>query len=351
MAGRGAARRSPGGRSGGAAARARLPRGVTGWTGSRLPARLPGGCPGRRLLGRGDPPATFDDHEACATGCAATSAAAAASMADRVIARAAGRQRALRTGGGGCVPATRAGGIAIDTPERSPAQVAARRWNGAVACWTGTSNARTDLRARRQRAVRQTAGSVSDQQRTSSAPPDPPVIDVSLARRLIDGQFPQWSHLPITAVEVDGWDNRTFRLGAELTVRLPSGRLVRPAGRQGAALAAGARPAASAAHSDAGGQGRARLRVPVPVVGVSLARRRAGVEGADRRSARLRVHAGRVPHRPAPRRRDRGAGARASTTSTAAARWAPTRRRPSGRSTRSATRSPPTRSGGCGTTR
>ena len=48
-------------------------------------------------------------------------------------------------------------------------------------------------------------------------------IDVSLARRLIDSQFPQWSPLPITPVEVDGWDNRTFRLGPELTVRLPSG--------------------------------------------------------------------------------------------------------------------------------
>jgi hypothetical protein len=26
--------------------------------------------------------------------------------------------------------------------------------------------------------------------------PDPPQIDVSLARRLIDSQFPQWSRLP-----------------------------------------------------------------------------------------------------------------------------------------------------------
>jgi aminoglycoside phosphotransferase (APT) family kinase protein len=48
-------------------------------------------------------------------------------------------------------------------------------------------------------------------------------IDVSLARRLIDSQFPQWSQLPVAPVEVDGWDNRTFRLGSELTVRLPSG--------------------------------------------------------------------------------------------------------------------------------
>ena len=49
------------------------------------------------------------------------------------------------------------------------------------------------------------------------------MIDVSLARRLIAGQFPQWAHLPIRAVEFDGWDNRTFRLGSELSIRLPSG--------------------------------------------------------------------------------------------------------------------------------
>ena len=51
-----------------------------------------------------------------------------------------------------------------------------------------------------------------------------PAIDVSLARRLIDSQFPQWSQLPISAVEFDGWDNRTFRLGSELTSRGPTGR-------------------------------------------------------------------------------------------------------------------------------
>ena len=48
-------------------------------------------------------------------------------------------------------------------------------------------------------------------------------IDVALARRLVDAQFPRWSALAITEVAVDGWDNRTFRLGPELTVRLPSG--------------------------------------------------------------------------------------------------------------------------------
>jgi aminoglycoside phosphotransferase (APT) family kinase protein len=49
------------------------------------------------------------------------------------------------------------------------------------------------------------------------------MIDVSLARRLIGDQFPGWSHLPIAPVELDGWDNRTFRLGCELSVRLPTG--------------------------------------------------------------------------------------------------------------------------------
>jgi aminoglycoside phosphotransferase (APT) family kinase protein len=52
---------------------------------------------------------------------------------------------------------------------------------------------------------------------------EPPVIDAALARRLVDSQFPQWSELPVRGVELDGWDNRTFRLGDDLTVRLPSG--------------------------------------------------------------------------------------------------------------------------------
>jgi aminoglycoside phosphotransferase (APT) family kinase protein len=47
-------------------------------------------------------------------------------------------------------------------------------------------------------------------------------IDVTLVRRLVDAQFPQWAHLPITPVAVSGWDNRTFHLGTEMMVRLPS---------------------------------------------------------------------------------------------------------------------------------
>ncbi|WP_085370738.1 aminoglycoside phosphotransferase family protein [Leifsonia sp. NCR5] len=52
---------------------------------------------------------------------------------------------------------------------------------------------------------------------------EPPVVDAALARRLIDSQFPAWAALPIRPVELDGWDNRTFRLGDALSIRLPSG--------------------------------------------------------------------------------------------------------------------------------
>jgi aminoglycoside phosphotransferase (APT) family kinase protein len=47
-------------------------------------------------------------------------------------------------------------------------------------------------------------------------------IDEQLVRRLIGAQFPQWADLPMRAVIPGGIDNRTFRLGDELAVRLPS---------------------------------------------------------------------------------------------------------------------------------
>jgi aminoglycoside phosphotransferase (APT) family kinase protein len=48
-------------------------------------------------------------------------------------------------------------------------------------------------------------------------------ISAALVRRLVASRFPRWSDLPVTPVPVGGWDNRTFRLGGELLVRLPSG--------------------------------------------------------------------------------------------------------------------------------
>lgn len=47
-------------------------------------------------------------------------------------------------------------------------------------------------------------------------------IDVPLVRRLIDDQFPEWRGLTLRPVLPGGWDNRTFRLGEDLSVRLPS---------------------------------------------------------------------------------------------------------------------------------
>ncbi len=47
-------------------------------------------------------------------------------------------------------------------------------------------------------------------------------ITVALVRRLIAAQFPQWAGLPIVPAVPQGWDNRTFRLGANMSVRLPS---------------------------------------------------------------------------------------------------------------------------------
>lgn len=43
-----------------------------------------------------------------------------------------------------------------------------------------------------------------------------------LVKRLIRAQFPQWAELPVRPVLPGGWDNRTFRLGEEMSVRLPS---------------------------------------------------------------------------------------------------------------------------------
>lgn len=47
-------------------------------------------------------------------------------------------------------------------------------------------------------------------------------IDATLVARLLTGQFPEWAELPVVPVEPGGWDNRTFRLGDTMAVRLPS---------------------------------------------------------------------------------------------------------------------------------
>jgi len=47
-------------------------------------------------------------------------------------------------------------------------------------------------------------------------------IDEMLVRRLLAAQFPEWGDLPIEPVVVSGWDNRTFHLGENMLVRMPS---------------------------------------------------------------------------------------------------------------------------------
>ncbi|WP_369251507.1 aminoglycoside phosphotransferase family protein [Streptomyces sp. R41] len=47
------------------------------------------------------------------------------------------------------------------------------------------------------------------------------LIDADLVRRLLAAQFPQWAELPLSPVPLSGMDNATFRLGDDLSVRLP----------------------------------------------------------------------------------------------------------------------------------
>jgi aminoglycoside phosphotransferase (APT) family kinase protein len=48
-------------------------------------------------------------------------------------------------------------------------------------------------------------------------------IDAELARGLVVAQFPHWAGLEVRPVSHGGWDNLTFHLGDELSIRLPSG--------------------------------------------------------------------------------------------------------------------------------
>ena len=48
------------------------------------------------------------------------------------------------------------------------------------------------------------------------------VIDTELVAHLVTSQFPDWAGLELRTSAFDGHDNRTFRLGDDLAVRLPS---------------------------------------------------------------------------------------------------------------------------------
>ncbi len=50
----------------------------------------------------------------------------------------------------------------------------------------------------------------------------PSDITPALAHKIIAAQFPEYAHLPITSVEKQGHDNRTYRLGNEMMIRMPT---------------------------------------------------------------------------------------------------------------------------------
>jgi aminoglycoside phosphotransferase (APT) family kinase protein len=51
--------------------------------------------------------------------------------------------------------------------------------------------------------------------------PNEVATDVSLVRRLLAAQFPRWAQLPLEPIHSDGTNNAIYRLGEDLSVRLP----------------------------------------------------------------------------------------------------------------------------------
>lgn len=47
-------------------------------------------------------------------------------------------------------------------------------------------------------------------------------LNTAVVASLVAAQFPQWSRDPIVPISPQGWDNRTFRLGGNKKVRIPS---------------------------------------------------------------------------------------------------------------------------------
>jgi aminoglycoside phosphotransferase (APT) family kinase protein len=47
-------------------------------------------------------------------------------------------------------------------------------------------------------------------------------ITADLVQAMVQVEFPQWKHLVVRPVAVSGWDNRSFRMGEDMLVRVPS---------------------------------------------------------------------------------------------------------------------------------
>jgi aminoglycoside phosphotransferase (APT) family kinase protein len=48
------------------------------------------------------------------------------------------------------------------------------------------------------------------------------ILSHDLAQKLIAEQFPKYAPLPVTDVEKQGHDNRTYRLGDHMLIRMPT---------------------------------------------------------------------------------------------------------------------------------
>lgn len=53
-------------------------------------------------------------------------------------------------------------------------------------------------------------------------PPERVLVDADLVHRLVADQFPHWADLAVRPVADGGWDNCTFHLGEQMSVRLPT---------------------------------------------------------------------------------------------------------------------------------
>jgi aminoglycoside phosphotransferase (APT) family kinase protein len=117
-------------------------------------------------------------------------------------------------------------------------------------------------------------------------------ITPTLVTRLVAAQFPQWADLPVTPVEVNGWDNSTFRLGEDMSVRLPRGDpyalQVDKEQRWLPILA----PQLPLPIPEPLATGAPRPWVPEAVVGLSVAEGRPGDRRTRREPGRIRDRAG-----------------------------------------------------------
>ncbi len=106
---------------------------------------------------------------------------------------------------------------------------------------------------------------------------DDVLTDAAMARRLVDGQFPQWRDLPIVAIAEHGTDHLLYRLGDELLIRLPRiGWAAEQADLEGRWLPVLAPhlPLALPEQAGAGGADRRTTRFAGPSSGGSPASRR-----------------------------------------------------------------------------